>query len=141
MRKLGANRDSLELLLDTVCSMFGAILLIAILVALMAQTAHEDNSGVRASAEMLQRKIAIAECRPRRVRAAHRRNSPCRPATAPARSPAEKSRLEAALAAAREQSGSIQAQLQDHIARQTVDFGAEWKKLIANQRDLARQAA
>ena len=32
MRKLGrTNSDALELLLDTVCSMFGAILLIAIL--------------------------------------------------------------------------------------------------------------
>ena len=32
MRRRGMNGDSMELLLDTVCSMFGAITLIAILV-------------------------------------------------------------------------------------------------------------
>ena len=63
MRKLGQNRDSLELLLDTVCSMFGAILLIAILVApLIAANCPGPIIPVGELApEILQRRIATAE--------------------------------------------------------------------------------
>jgi len=62
MRKLGrTSTDALELLLDTVCSMFGAILLIAILVALMAQTVKVETPADQASAEMMHRRIATAE--------------------------------------------------------------------------------
>ena len=62
MKKLGhSESDSLELLLDTVCSMFGAILLIAILVALMAKTTTETSASDQASAEIMERKIDIAQ--------------------------------------------------------------------------------
>ena len=62
MRKLGhSESDSLELLLDTVCSMFGAILLIAILVALMAKTTTETSAGDQASMEITERRIDIAQ--------------------------------------------------------------------------------
>jgi hypothetical protein len=140
MRKLGHNRDSLELLLDTVCSMFGAILLIAILVALMAQTAHVDKSGERAGTEILQRRIATAEAdlaESRRLTA----QIGLPPATAAGALATEKQTLIAALAEAHTQQDRVQEQLQAHIARQTVDYGSEWKKLLADQRDLARQQA
>ena len=139
MRKLGRTRsDALELLLDTVCSMFGAILLIAILVALMAQTAKVSSSSDQASAEMLRRKIATAEAdlaETQRLTAQ---------LTAPADSPstslaAEKQQVEQALAAARGRRDRMSTQLQDQVARQTVDFSAEWKKLTADLRALERK--
>lgn len=139
MRKLGRNSsDSLELLLDTVCSMFGAILLIAILVALMAQTTKVVSSSDQASAEMLRRKIATAE-----ADLAETRRLAARIA-APAENPttalaAEKQQLEQTLAAARAQRDRTSTQLQDQVARQTVDFSAEWKKLIADLRALERK--
>ena len=139
MRKLGrTSSDALELLLDTVCSMFGAILLIAILVALMAQTAKVDSPSDQASAEMLRRKIATAEAD---LAETHRLTIQL---AAPADSPsaslaAEKQQIEQALAAARAQRDRMSTQLQDQVARQTVDFSAEWKKLIADLRALERK--
>lgn len=139
MRKLGrTSSDALELLLDTVCSMFGAILLIAILVALMAQTAKVDSSGEQASAEMLRRKIATAEAdlaETQRLTAA---------LTAPTENPtaalaAEKQKIEQVLAAARAQRDRTAMQLQDQIDRQTVDFSAEWKKLFADLQSQQRK--
>jgi hypothetical protein len=62
MKKLKhGESDSLELLLDTVCSMFGAILLIAILVALMARTTPVDSSSNQAADEIVARRIEIAK--------------------------------------------------------------------------------
>jgi hypothetical protein len=62
MKKLKhGESDSLELLLDTVCSMFGAILLIAILVALMAKTTPVDPSSNQAADEIAARRIEIAK--------------------------------------------------------------------------------
>ena len=139
MRKLGrTSSDALELLLDTVCSMFGAILLIAILVALMAQTAKVDSSSDKASAEMLRRKIATAEAD---LAETHRLTAELTP---PADSPAapfaaEKQKIERELAAAGAQHDRMASQLQDQIARQTVDFSAEWKKLTADLRALQRK--
>src|SRR4051812_12238361 len=98
--------------------MFGAILLIAILVALMAQTAKVESSGDQASAEMLRRKIATAEAD---LAEAHRLTAELATLTD---SPtddlsAEKEKVELALAAARAQRDQMSSQLQDHIARQT----------------------
>jgi hypothetical protein len=139
MRKLGRNRDSLELLLDTVCSMFGAILLIAILVALMAQTARVDHSGEQATTEMLQRKIATAEADLAQAqRAIEQIGAP--PASTAGNLAAERKKLEAALAEARAQREKVKTLLQDQVARQTVDFSSEWKKLLAEQRELERRA-
>ena len=139
MRKLGrTNSDALELLLDTVCSMFGAILLIAILVALMAQTAKVDSAGEQASAEMLRRKIATAEAD---LAESHRLTAQLAPAGEnPAGAlAAEKKRLQEALTAARAESDRLGTKLADQITRQTVDYSTEWKKLTADLRALERQ--
>jgi hypothetical protein len=138
MRKLGRNKDSLELLLDTVCSMFGAILLIAILVALMAQTARVDPSGERASAEILQRRIATAEADlAQSQRLANQIGVP--PATTAGALAREKEQLAIALAAARAEQQRVQEQLQSQISRQTADHSDEWKKLLADEREFMRQ--
>jgi hypothetical protein len=138
MRKPRGNGDSLELLLDTVCSMFGAILLIAILVALMAQTTRDEDSGARAGEQILQRKISTTEAdlaETRRLLA-----QTATPSTTSATAlAAEKRELLAAIAEARAENDQLQAQLQDHISRQTVDYGAAWKKLIRDQRSLEEQ--
>jgi len=140
MKKLGSNRDSLELLLDTVCSMFGAILLIAILVALMAQTSSEDNAGERAGAEILQRKLATAAADLAETRRLIAQTGVPSSTTA-ADLAAEKRQLVAALAEVRAETERVQAELQNHISRQTVDYSAEWKRLVGDQRDFARQQA
>jgi hypothetical protein len=138
MRKLGGNRDSLELLLDTVCSMFGAILLIAILVALMAQTSGDDNPGERAGAEIYQRKIAATEsdlAETRRLIA--QTGTPS--SNGAAELAAEKKQLMAAIAEAKSESERVQSQLQAHVTRQTADYSSEWKQLVGDQREYQRQ--
>lgn len=138
MRKLGRSSDSLELLLDTVCSMFGAILLIAILVALMAQTAKVDSPGEQAGAEMLRRKIATAEADLAETQ--RLRNELAIPSDNSAAALAsEKKQMEAALAAARAQRDQMAAQLQDQVVRQAVDYSAEWKTLTARLRGVQRR--
>jgi hypothetical protein len=138
MRKLGGNRDSLELLLDTVCSMFGAILLIAILVALMAQTSHDDNPGERAGVEIFQRKIAATEADLAETRRLITRTGAPSSTTA-VELAAEKRQLVAAIAGAKSENDRVQSQLQAHITRQMVDYSAEWKRLVNDQRDFTRQ--
>jgi hypothetical protein len=137
MRKLG-NRDSLELLLDTVCSMFGAILLIAILVALMAQTRRVDNPGERAGTEIFQRKIAATEADLAETRRLIAQTGTPSSTTA-AELAAEKKQLVAALKQAKSENEHVQSQLQAHITRQTVDYSAEWKKLVGDQGEFKRQ--
>lgn len=139
MRKLGrTSSDALELLLDTVCSMFGAILLIAILVALMTQTVKVESSSGKASAEMLRRKIATAEAD---LSETHRLTEQVSvPADSPAAAlAAEKEKIDQALAAARAQRDRMSGQLQDQVTQQTVDYSAEWKRLTANLRALERK--
>lgn len=139
MRKLGrTSSDALELLLDTVCSMFGAILLIAILVALMAQTATVESSSDHVSAEMLRRRIATAEAD---LAETHRVTAELKtPLDSPAADlAAEKRDLEHALAVAHAQRDRMSTQLQEQVARQTVDFSAEWKKLTFELHALERQ--
>ena len=140
MRKLGrSGGDSLELLLDTVCSMFGAILLIAILVALMAQTTEVVTTSDQASAEMMKRKIATAEA----DLAETRRLASALATPAEQSSEAlieEKQQLELAVAAAREQRDQIGAEIRGQVADQTIDFSSEWKKLAGDLQALqARQ--
>jgi hypothetical protein len=110
--------------------MFGAILLIAILVALMAQTTEVVTTSDQASAEMIKRKIATAEAdlaETRRLASA---------LATPAENSGEalleeKQQLELAVAAARAQRDQIGAEIRDQVAEQTVDFSSEWKKLAA----------
>ena len=118
--------------------MFGAILLIAILVALMAQTTREDTSGARAGNEIMRRRPPPPpriSPKPRRLIA---QTAVPTSATA-AELAAERKQLIATLAEARAEGERVQAQLQDHIKRQTVDHSGEWKQLLADQRDLARE--
>lgn len=56
------NNESLDLLLDTICNTFGAIILIAILVAIITQPTATPNDVLQnTSAELLDRQIANAE--------------------------------------------------------------------------------
>ena len=139
MRKLGrTSSDALELLLDTVCSMFGAILLIAILVALMAQTAKMDTPAEQASSEMIRRRIATAEAdlaNSVRLLAAI-----ATPADENANAlAAEKKQMEDRLATARADREKSGTKIQDEVAMATVDFSTEWKKLIAKLRAIQQR--
>ena len=54
--------DSLDLLLDTMCNTFGGIIMIAILVALLAQQSPAPIVPAdRARSEMTERRLAIAD--------------------------------------------------------------------------------
>lgn len=66
MRKLRSqSSDSLELLLDTLCNMFGGIVLITCLLALQAETQSSTEpvpvSTGEATGQLIERRIAIAE--------------------------------------------------------------------------------
>ena len=138
MRKLGrTSSDALELLLDTVCSMFGAILLIAILVALMAQTVKMETPADQASTEMTRRKISTAEAdlaETRRLIA----DAAVPSASGIAALTEEKQNLEQALEAARSQQEHMSSEVRDLVAKETIDFSAEWKKLTAELQALQR---
>ena len=138
MRKLGrTSTDALELLLDTVCSMFGAILLIAILVALMAQTVKVETPADQASAEMMHRRNATAEAdlaKTRRLIAEAAAPS----ATGMAELVAEKEKLEQELERAKSQRKQMSSQVQDLVAQETTDFSTEWKRLTGELRALQR---
>lgn len=55
-------RDSLELLLDTMCNTFGGIILLAILVVLLTHHERHASGGFNSeSSEMLERRLSIAE--------------------------------------------------------------------------------
>lgn len=139
MRKLGATGDSLELLLDTVCSMFGAIVLIAILVALQAQTSSVPSAGDQAGSELLRRRIAAAEADLAGVQsmAAAVNAGPMDPALAALA--LEKGQLTQAISEAKERAAKSNASLETQIAQQTVDFSAEAKNLTAREASLRRQ--
>lgn len=44
-RRSGANADSLDLFLDTICNAFGGLLFLAILLTLLVQMQSNDDSG------------------------------------------------------------------------------------------------
>ena len=139
MRKLGrTSTDALELLLDTVCSMFGAILLIAILVALMAQTAKVETSADQASSEMIQRRIATAEADladTQRLIAA----SPGAVNGSAATLAFDKKQMEERLAAAKTEREKLGTKIQEQVDRETVDFSTEWKKLVGALKAIQRR--
>ncbi len=138
MRKLGrTSTDALELLLDTVCSMFGAILLIAILVALMAQTVKVETPADQASAEMMHRRIATAEADLAKTRRLIT-EAAAPSATGMAELAAEKEKLEQELERAKSQRKQMSSQVQDLVAQETTDFSTEWKKLTGELRALQR---
>ena len=138
MRKLGrTSTDALELLLDTVCSMFGAILLIAILVALMAQTVKVETPADQASAEMMHRRIATAEADLAKTRSLIA-EAAAPSATGMAELVAEKEKLEQELERAKSQRKQMSSQVQDLVAQETTDFSTEWKRLTGELRALQR---
>ncbi len=138
MKKRHHGSDSLELLLDTVCSMFGAILLIAILVALMAQTGKQDSPGDQAGGEMLQRRVAVAE---EDLANARRLIEQAAAAPAPDSNPLleEKRKLEEALAKARGERARAQREAESDPKNVVTDYSAEEEKLGKQLRPLERK--
>ena len=63
------NKDSLDLLLDTMCNAFGGIILMAVLVALLARQQSGGIGNSPDSAEMLSRRISQAELTLKQTRA------------------------------------------------------------------------
>ena len=139
MRKLGrTSSDALELLLDTVCSMFGAILLIAILVALMAQTAKVETPADQASSDMVRRRIAVAEAdlaSTQRLIAA----TPVAMDNSAAALASDRKQMEDRLAAAKAEREKMGTQIQEQVERETIDFSTEWKKLVASLRAIQQR--
>jgi hypothetical protein len=62
-------KDSLDLLLDTMCNAFGGIILLAVLVALLARQEAVGDGNSPDSAEMLSRRISQAELTLQQTRA------------------------------------------------------------------------
>jgi hypothetical protein len=122
--------DSLDLLLDTVCSMFGAITLIAILVALLARTSQSGNGAMEIAEELLQRKIVMAESD---IAATRRlREKTIQPGSESVMSDlSQKQQLTDALEKAKIERENAGAELASQVAVQNVDFSAEWKKQTA----------
>ncbi len=62
MRRSDAIADSFDLLLDTICNTFGALIFIALLVAILSQQSAPDIvTDSPSSTEMVERQIAVAE--------------------------------------------------------------------------------
>ena len=136
-RNRGKHGDSLELLLDTVCSMFGAITLIAILVGLLANTGAPNSSAKHASAEMTIRKIAVAEADLKDAEALKDR-LPKPDGSKMAEFVAEKKRLENALQEARVDQMKSVGDLQDSANEQGTELNKEWKKLEEERKTIQR---
>src|ERR1700744_4682332 len=117
----GMKGDSMELLLDTVCSMFGAITLIAILVGLLANTAGPVSSAKHASVDMAKRRIATAEADLKDAESLKAR-LPKPDNTQIAASIAERRKLQDALTEARIDQVKATGNLQDSANEQGADL-------------------
>lgn len=106
--------DSLELLLDTMCNLFGGIVLLAVLVTLLAkQEKRAEIDGSSDSREMLQRRIARVEAEQdilRREQDELEAKSAANPANERLRMVSERKHLARQLEALREQVLAGQAQ-------------------------------
>jgi len=132
------NGDSLELLLDTVCSMFGAITLIAILVGLLANTGVPNAAAKRAGAEMTMRRITTAEADLKDAEALQER-LPKPDDSRFAASVLEKRRLEIALKEARIAQARASGDLQDSATERGANINKEWIKLEGEWKGAQRQ--
>jgi hypothetical protein len=132
------NGDSLELLLDTVCSMFGAITLIAILVGLLANTESPNSPAKSANADMTKRRIATAEADLKDAEALKAR-LPKPDNSQIAASIAERRHLEDALTEARIDQVKASGDLQDSANEQGADLNKEWKKLEEDRKTTQRR--
>ena len=62
MKRRSTSKDSLDLLLDTICNAFGGLIFIALLVAIMAQVNHEEEAArMRMDADTLRKQLMLAE--------------------------------------------------------------------------------
>lgn len=129
MRKLGRTAsDSLDLLLDTVCNMFGVILLIAILVTLLTQTIPATPASDNSTAEILQRKIATAESDlADAIRLRDESAKGIDPKLVMLSS--ETLQLRQAIDQARSRLEQVDAKIHDQVVAQTFDFTSESAKL------------
>jgi hypothetical protein len=129
MRKLGKTAsDSLDLLLDTVCNMFGVILLIAILVTLLSQTAREAPGVDASTAEMLQRRIATAESD---LADALRLKRQLANSVDPnlAHLILQRNQLQETINNVKKQGEQVDSQIHDQVTAQTFDYTTESKKM------------
>lgn len=135
MRKLGRTAsDSLDLLLDTMCSIFGGIILIAIFIVLVTQD-RTDNTPETPSAadEMLQRKISVATqdlAEARKLKEALESAAPGVPQAVVS----ELEELQKAVVAAREEKAQLEGKVGNQVALATEDF-------TAISKDLSKQTA
>lgn len=133
--------DSLDLLLDTVCSMFGAITLIAILVALLARSGQAVvKTDGKAEAEILERRIVTAEAD---LKAAQQLREQPNPVEHPAFAVAltEKRKLTAALEVARARREEATQALVARTSAQDANVSQEVKELAASRSALERRTA
>ena len=137
-RRRTMNGDSMELLLDTVCSMFGAITLIAILVGLLANTGSSNSPAKHAGAEMTRRRIATAEADLSDAEALKER-LPKPDGGRMATSVIEKRRMEDALKEARIDEVRAAGDLQDSANEQGANLDRAWKKLEEDRKAMERR--
>ena len=133
--------DSLDLLLDTMCNTFGGIILIAILVALIARDNPVSplSAGLKASGEMQERRLAIAEADLAAARAL--RDSLAVPADPRlAEALAQKRGLESTLATLQNESAALTAKTSAQAADQAKDPGQQGRAMIQEQRRFAEEA-
>jgi hypothetical protein len=118
--------------------MFGAITLIAILVAILSRTGNVDSTVQEASADMLRRKIAMAESDLDQVRRLKDHIAKA-PNVQVAALVSEKKELADTLEKAKMERESAGRELSEQVAGQNIDFTVEWKKLLAQLAALERK--
>jgi hypothetical protein len=136
--KRGMRGDSLELLLDTVCSMFGAITLIAILVGLLANTGSPSSSARQATADMTRRRIATAEADLKGAESLKERLAKPKDSQLSALI-ADKRKLEDAVQLARTDEASVRKDLLNAVEGRGIDLNREWKKLADDSKAMQRR--
>ena len=126
MRKLGHTAsDSLDLLLDTMCSMFGGIILIAILIVLLTQGKDSPPSAEqKATTEIISRKIAVALADLKQAQKLREQLGVPTDANIEALN-AEKQRLQSAVDEARALQNQSNGQIADQVTHQNIDYTAE----------------
>jgi hypothetical protein len=132
--------DSLELLLDTVCSMFGAITLIAILVGLLANTGDPHSTARQSSADMTRRRIATAEADLKDAESLKVR-LPKPDDSQIAASAIERKQLVEDLKEARKNEARASKDLQDSLRGQGESLNNDWNKLEQDRKALQRRIA
>ena len=141
MRKLGHTAsDSLDLLLDTMCSMFGGIILIAILIVLLTQGGGGGKrEEQRAGAEIIARKIAVASADLEQARQLRDRLAQGRDANLD-KLAADRKLLMVAVEAGRAELKKADGKMAAQVAIETVNFTDESLRLSRTQAEADHQA-